>query len=165
MGCGKSSVASVLAGNMGCFYFDLDETIEMEEGRSISEIFEEDGEGAFRALELEYLGRIISDYKDFPTTMILSLGGGTVLTPQCAGIINENAVCVYLKASAAELVRNLEITGIENRPLLKDKESLQEAVESMLRKREPAYEKCADIILPVDGLSPTEIAERIEEEL
>lgn len=165
MGCGKSSVAAVLAGNMGCFYFDLDDTIEMEEGRSIAEIFEEDGQGAFRTLELEYLDRIISDYKDFPATMILSLGGGTVLTPQCAALIKENAVCVYLKASAAEIVKNLEITGIENRPLLKDSGNLQETVESLLRAREAVYEKCADIIIEIDGLSPTEIAERIEEEL
>lgn len=165
MGCGKSSVASILAGNMGCFYFDLDDTIEMEEGRSIPEIFAEDGEGAFRAMELEYLDRIISDYEDFPTTMILSLGGGTVMTPQCAELIRKNATCVYLKASVAQLVENLNIVGVENRPLLSGSENLEDKVKSMLQAREATYEKCADIILPIDGLSPTEIAERIEQEL
>lgn len=165
MGCGKSSVASILAARLGCFYFDLDDTIEMEEGRSISEIFQQDGEGAFRALELEYLDRIISDYEDFPTTMILSLGGGTVMTPQCAEIIRKNATCIYLKASVGQLVENLNIVGVENRPLLCGSEDLEAKVRSMLSAREATYEKCADIVLPIDGLSPTQIAERIEQAL
>ena len=165
MGCGKSSVASILASRLGCFYFDLDDTIEMEEGRSISDIFKEDGEGAFRALELEYLDRIIPDYEDFPTTMVLSLGGGTVMTPACAKLLKENATVVYLKASVAQLVENLEIVGVENRPLLNDSQNMEEKVKELLASREATYEACADIILPIDGLSPQEIAERIEEEL
>ncbi len=165
MGCGKSSVASILAQNMGCFYFDLDDTIEMEEGRSIGEIFEEDGEGAFRALELEYLDRIISDYEDFPTTMILSLGGGTIMTPQCAELIKENATCIYLKASVAQLVANLNIVGTDNRPLLAGSENLEEKVQGMLKNREATYERYADVVIPIDGLSPEQIAERIEEAL
>lgn len=165
MGCGKSSVASLLAQELGCFYFDLDDTIEMEEGRSISDIFQEDGEGAFRAMELEYLDRIISDYKDFPTTMILSLGGGTILQPQCAQLIKENATCIYLKASVKQLVENLNIVGTDNRPLLKEAENLEEKVSQMLAQREECYTKNADIILDIDGLSPQEIAERIAEQL
>lgn len=167
MGCGKSSVASILSGNMSCFYFDLDDTIEMEEGRSIPEIFQEDGEGAFRALELEYLDRIIGDFEAFPTTMILSLGGGTILTPGCAELIRKNATCIYLKASVDQLVENLRIVGVENRPLLSgcSAEQLHEKVAGMLAQREACYEKCADIILDIDGLSPTQIAEKIEEAL
>lgn len=165
MGCGKSSVASLLAQELGCFYFDLDDTIEMEEGRSISDIFQEDGEGAFRAMELEYLDRIISDYMDFPTTMILSLGGGTILQPQCAQLIKENATCIYLKASVKQLVENLNIVGTDNRPLLKEAENLEEKVSQMLAQREECYTKNADIILDIDGLSPQEIAERIAEQL
>lgn len=165
MGCGKSSVASVLAQNMGCFYFDLDDTIEMEEGRSISEIFQEDGEGAFRVMEYEYLDRIISDYEDFPTTMILSLGGGTVLQPTCAKLLKENATCVYLKASVGQLVENLNIVGVENRPLLKEAGDLESKISEMLQQREATYIKTADIILDIDGLSPQEIATKIQEAL
>lgn len=161
MGCGKSSVASLLAQELGCFYFDLDDTIEMEEERSISDIFAEDGEAAFRILEYEYLDRIISDYADFPTTMVLSLGGGTILTPQCAKLIKENATCVYLKASAQQLIENLNIVGVENRPLLSGAENLEEKVNSLLEQREAVYEKCADIILDIDGMSPEEISSAI----
>lgn len=165
MGCGKSSVASLLARQMSCFYFDLDDTIEMEEGRSVSEIFEEGGEAAFRILEYDYLDRIISDYEDFPTTMILSLGGGTIMQPQCAELIKENATNVYLKASVGQLVENLRIVGVENRPLLKDAEDLETKVRTMLEQREATYEKCADIILEIDGLSPEQIAQAIKERL
>lgn len=161
MGCGKSTVASVLAAEMGCFYFDLDDTIEMEEGMSINEIFETRGEAAFRMLELEYLDRIIDDYRDFPTTMVLSLGGGTVTTPQCAELVKKNCTCIYLRASVDELVRNLQIVGTDNRPLLSDATDLRAKVESLMAQRSALYEKCADIILDIDGLSPEEIAEKI----
>lgn len=161
MGCGKSTVASVLAAEMGCFYFDLDDTIEMEEGMSINEIFETRGEAAFRMLELEYLDRIIDDYRDFPTTMVLSLGGGTVTTPQCAELVKKNCTCIYLRASVDELVRNLQIVGTDNRPLLSDATDLRAKVESLMAQRSALYEKCADIILDIDGLSPEEIAEKV----
>lgn len=161
MGCGKSTVASVLAAEMGCFYFDLDDTIEMEEGMSINEIFETRGEAAFRMLELEYLDRIIDDYRDFPTTMVLSLGGGTVTTPQCAELVKKNCTCIYLRASVDELVKNLQIVGTDNRPLLSDATDLRAKVESLMAQRSALYEKCADIILDIDGLSPEEIAEKV----
>lgn len=151
----------MLAAEMGCFYFDLDDTIEMEEGMSINEIFETRGEAAFRMLELEYLDRIIDDYRDFPTTMVLSLGGGTVTTPQCAELVKKNCTCIYLRASVDELVRNLQIVGTDNRPLLSDATDLRAKVESLMAQRSALYEKCADIILDIDGLSPEEIAEKV----
>ncbi|MBQ0096112.1 MAG: hypothetical protein KBS53_00500 [Bacteroidales bacterium] len=161
MGCGKSHVAACIAGKTGGFFFDLDDTIQIGEGLSVSEIFETHGEAAFRLLELEYLDRIICDYAGFPTDMVLSLGGGTILTPQCAELIKKNAVCVYLRASVDELVRNLEITGIEHRPVLAGTDDLHGSVATLLEKRAPIYEKAADIILDVDGLSFDEVADRI----
>ncbi len=161
MGCGKSHVAACLAKKNGCFFFDLDETIQIGEGASVTEIFQTQGEASFRLLELEYLDRIFSDYADFPTDMVLSLGGGTILTPQCADLIKQNAVCVYLRASVDELVKNLEITGIEHRPVLAGTDDLRGSVAALLAERAPIYEKTADIILDVDGLSFDEVADRI----
>lgn len=165
MGCGKSSVAPVLARKLACFYFDLDDTIEMEEGLSIAEIFESDGESAFRLLELEYLDRIISDFEAFPTTMVLSLGGGTVMTRQCAEMVREKTFCVYLKASCDELVGNLQASGTEGRPMLRGEGSLRSKVENLMAQREGAYGKTAHLILDIDGLGPEEIADRIIENL
>jgi len=174
MGCGKSTVARILAAQSGDFYFDLDDTIQIGEGCTISEIFaSEGGEARFRELELEYLGRIIDDYRGFPDRVILSLGGGTVMTPACAELLKKNATIVYLRASVDELVKNLQIVGIENRPLLKtavsgkvsgdsvsdEAQSLKERIAAMMSQRAPVYEKTADIILDIDGLSPEQIAE------
>lgn len=168
MGCGKSSVAAPLARNMGCFYFDLDDTIEMEEGRSIAEIFAEDGEAAFRILEYEYLDRIISDYEDFPTSMVISLGGGTLTTEQCAGLVKKNCTCVYLRASVDTLVENLMITGVEGRPILSgtgtgNESALRSRIEELMSQRSATYERCADIVLDIDGMDPEKIAEKVAE--
>ena len=183
MGCGKSSVASELARLWGGFYFDLDRTIEQEEGRSIAEIFAEEGESGFRIMEYDYLLRIVSDFEDFSSErIVLALGGGTVLTRQCAGILKENAKCVYLRASVDTLVSNLIETGIQDRPLLcgetvgtavddgvaddgatNDKAlTLKREVERLLSERREVYERTADFIIDTDGLSPKEIAEKID---
>ena len=161
MGCGKSHVAAYLAKKMGCFFFDLDDTIQMGEGLSVSEIFSQQGEASFRLLEYEYLDRIISDYRDFPTDMVLSLGGGTILTEQCAALLKKNATCVYLRASVEELVHNLEIVGIENRPLLASTADLKQSVAGLMAQRGPIYEKTADIILDIDGLDFDSVADLI----
>lgn len=165
MGCGKSHVAACLAKKTECFFFDLDDTIQMEEGLSVSEIFAQQGEASFRLLEYEYLDRITSDYRDFPTDIILSLGGGTVLTEQCAALLKKNATCVYLRASIDELVRNLEIVGIENRPLLAGTSDLRQSVADLMAQRSTTYEKTADIVIDVDGLDFDTVADRIIESL
>lgn len=152
MGCGKSHVAACLAQRMGCFFFDLDDTIEMEEGASVSDIFARKGEKAFRELEYKYLGRIFSDYDDFPTDMVLALGGGTVLNTNCTELLKAKATVVYLRESVDELVRNLEITGISHRPLLAGTDNLRKSVQHLLSDRSVIYEKTADIIIDADGL-------------
>ena len=161
MGSGKSHVAACLAKKMECFFFDLDDTIQIGEGLSVSEIFSRQGEASFRLLEYEYLDRIVSDYRDFPTDIILSLGGGTILTEQCAALLKKNATCVYLRASVDELVHNLETAGFENRPLLAGTDDLKQSVAGLMAQRCTIYEKTADIILDVDGLDFDAVADLI----
>lgn len=166
MGCGKSTVAVLLAQG-GFRSFDLDETIESGEGRSIAGIFAEDGETAFRKLEYKYLERIISGSRDSGENLIISLGGGTAISPECRDLIEKNCFCIYLRASVGELVENLKLVGIGKRPLLDgcktDDASLRERVGALLEKRSPIYEKTADAILDIDGLSPESISERIRD--
>lgn len=161
MGSGKSHVAACLAKRMGCFFFDLDDTIELEEGASISEIFARQGEEAFRKMEYKYLERILSDYEDFSADMVLSLGGGTILNEPCAKLLEGKATIVYLRESVDELVRNLITTGIEHRPLLAGATDLRAAVEKLLNQRSSTYEKNADIIIDADGLEFDDVAEKI----
>lgn len=160
MGCGKSTVAQQIAARINCFYFDLDQTIQMGEGRTVSEIFAADGEGGFRILEYEYLSGILEDYRDFPEPVIVSLGGGTVLSDACAKLIKDNAFCIYLKAPDNILSANLRTTGVKDRPLLKE-ESLEQQVRQMMQERGPLYESRADAVLEIGGLTDEEIADKI----
>lgn len=161
MGCGKSSVASCLASLMECPFFDLDDIVRVGEGASVSEIFRNRGEQEFRRLEYEYLERFFALHGGEDSDSVLALGGGTIINPECATLIKENTLCVYLKASVDELVKNLEIAGTSGRPLLAGASDLHGAVSSLLEKRSPIYESCADAVVGTGGLSSMEVARRI----
>ena len=112
MGCGKSSVGRELSGLLSLPFVDLDEYIESREGRSIRDIFEDEGEAAFRKMELESLKEILAQ-----DNIILSLGGGTITTPECADLVSARTFCIYLKASPATLLAHLEHESA-GRPML-----------------------------------------------
>ncbi len=92
MGCGKSSVGRGLSELLGWHLVDLDRMIEDEQGRAIPEIFEVEGEGAFRSMELEALKKIVESSEN----IVLSLGGGTVMTAECAALVREKTYCLNL---------------------------------------------------------------------
>ena len=128
MGCGKSSVGRRLSELLCCPFMDLDSVIEEQDGRSIAEIFASDGEAAFRQMELDALRSIIlgnscesvekqSVPQPHSKALVLSLGGGVVMTPECAELVKENTLCIYLRTSVDTLVERLtdEAAG---RPLL-----------------------------------------------
>ena len=146
MGCGKSSVGRELSRLLSLPFVDLDDYIEEREGRSIRDIFESDGEAAFRKMEMEALTEILfqesssepnqdagepgedSPQTDYPQTkeMILALGGGTLATPECAELVAEHTFCIYLKTSADELFRRLESESA-TRPMLNSNTATSDA--------------------------------------
>ncbi len=161
MGSGKSSVARELAALLCCSYIDLDEYIEKAEGRTISNIFEENGEDTFRAMEVKYLKEVIEKAdKD----LILSLGGGTIMTAECKDMTMKKTKSVYLQAEIGTLMKNLE-NQTESRPMLKGEKGLEARIRELMDKREATYRECAELIVRTDGLNPKEIAEKIKEEL
>lgn len=120
MGCGKSSIGKVLAGMLSGTFIDLDTQVEAISGRKITEIFAEDGEAAFRSLEKNCLTEILAAQAGKPSgkgITVLSLGGGTLTTPECAEMIHRNTFCIYLKAEIDTLLHNLE-GNCEGRPML-----------------------------------------------
>ena len=147
MGCGKSSVGRELSRLLSLPFVDLDDYIEEREGRSIRDIFESDGEAAFRKIELEALTEILfqesssepnqdaagkpgedSPQTDYPQAneMILALGGGTLTTPECEELVAEHTFCIYLKTSADELFRRLESESA-TRPMLNSNTATSDA--------------------------------------
>ena len=170
MGCGKSSIGRKLSELLCCPLIDLDSHIETETGRSIPEIFESDGEGAFRSMEKAALEKVLSTSHGM---MILSLGGGTVMTKECAEMVRGKTICVYLRAGIDTLADHLE-GETSNRPMLSPAKSpdsaqeekaegaiLRERITALMAKRSSTYEGTAHHIIDIDGKQPDEIADDI----
>ena len=151
MGSGKSSVGKELAKLLPSMeLIDLDSYIEAMSDRTIPEIFDTEGEEAFRQMERSALEDIFMTGDLTGASYILSLGGGTVMTEACRRMIRRHTTCFYLKASVETLVRNLE-TWPGDRPMLKGGKSLRSRVEELMATRSPIYEKTAHHIINVDG--------------
>ena len=151
MGSGKSSVGKEISKLLpGMEYIDLDDYIEAMTGMSIPEIFEKQGEAAFRAMEQEALENIFMTNELTGEDCILSLGGGTVTTEACRRMIRRNTTCFYLKASVDALVHNLE-TWPGDRPMLKTGKDLRSRVEELMASRSKLYESTAHHVIDVDS--------------
>ena len=157
MGCGKSSVGRCLSKLLCCHFIDLDEAICIRAGKSIPEIFASEGEAEFRRLEAEALRSILTPSD--AVRMVIALGGGTIMTPECSEIVKEKSVCIYLKASIETLVRHLE-TEASDRPMLQGG-SLRFRIEELMALRSMTYETVAHITIETDGKSIDAIAEEI----
>ena len=187
MGCGKSSVGRKLSQLLCCPFIDLDEVVEARAGKSVSEIFEEDGEAAFRSLELESLKGILCKESarqwtplapshfvgPSPYAGVLALGGGTVMTEECAELVRKNTCCIYLRASVNTLLERLS-SNTSNRPLLtrdphaalqgaqrRGNPSLHSRIDELMSQRSSTYEKTANIIIDTDGKSIEQICSEI----
>ena len=152
MGSGKTTVGKVLADFLGCPFMDLDDLVVKKAGKSIPDIFAQDGEPAFRLLEAQMLRKTVEKYAE--STAVLALGGGAVLAPASAALLRDKTVCIYLRAPLDTLLARLE-GETAGRPLADD------TMASRLASRAPIYEKTAHVIVDTDGLSPDEVADEI----
>ena len=148
----------------GFNFYDLDEYIEVKEGKKVSEIFNENNEVYFRKIENKYL-KEISLLKE---NKIISTGGGTPCFQNNFEIINEssNSTSIYLKANIDVLVNRLKESN-NDRPLishLTDEHKLKEFITKHLFERSYYYEK-SKIKLVTDNLEPSEIVKLITNRL
>ena len=162
MGCGKSSVGRCLSELLCCPFMDLDSVIEEVQGRSIPEIFAADGEVAFRRMEVEALSQIIEDQQLTANydKVVVALGGGAVMTPECAELVREKTHCIYLRASVDTLVSHLE-NEVAGRPMLQGA-SLRARIEELMALRSATYEATAHDVIDTDGKTVEEIAAEIK---
>ena len=152
MGSGKTTVGKVLADFLGCPFMDLDDLIVKKAGKSIPEIFAQDGEPAFRQLEARLLRQTVEKYTE--NTVVLALGGGAVTAPASAALLHEKSVCIYLRATLETLLARLE-GETAGRPLA------DASLADRLAARAPIYEETAHVIIDTDGLTPDEVADEI----
>jgi shikimate kinase len=136
MGVGKSSVGRRLANALSLPFRDTDTEVEAAAGCSISDIFADLGEEAFRDGERRVIARLL----DGPPH-VLATGGGAFMNPQTRALIKSKAVSVWLKADLDVLARR--VSRKDTRPLLVGKEPL-EVLSAQAQARYPAYAE-ADI--------------------
>ena len=153
MGSGKSTIGPLLAGGMDRPFYDLDDLIEEEQGRTISEIFESQGEEHFRKLESD---RLVQNPPSEPCVM--ALGGGTFVSEINREHISKHGISVWLKIPLS-LARG-RCRDSQHRPLARNPEQW----ESLFRRREKIYQ-LADIPLEVEGKSPQQICAEIQSRL
>ena len=159
MGCGKSTIAKLLATNVGLPYLDLDEIIEKRENATIKNLFSEKGELYFRKVEHEILSDLMKNQDGF----ILSLGGGTPCYANNHELLKgENKDAIYLSASIDTLYDRLKNEN-QNRPLIanKSEEEMKEFIAKNLFDRSYYYNQ-AKYKVSVDNKSVGEIVAEIE---
>lgn len=138
MGVGKSSVGRRLANALQLPFRDADTEVETAAGRSISDIFADMGEEAFREGERRVIARLLE-----APPHVLATGGGAFITPETRGLIKAKAVSVWLKADLEVLARR--VSRKDTRPLLTGKDPL-EVLQAQADARYAAYGE-ADVIV------------------
>lgn len=153
MGTGKTTVANILAKQLGWQDINSDEMIETAEGMPISRIFETKGEAYFREVETEALRTVLAGKE-----RIVATGGGAVLKEENRDAMLKGGLVVALKASPDTIISRVREDA--SRPLLAG--NLEERVVSLLKEREHAYD-FAHFIIDTDVLTADQIAGRIKD--
>ena len=151
MGAGKTTVAGLLAERLGTSVRDTDHDVEATAGRPISEIFVDEGEAAFRALERAAVAEAVATHDG-----VLALGGGAVLDPGTREVLAGHDV-VYLRVGLADAVKRVGLGT--SRPLLLG--NVRSRIKTLLDERAPVYESVATLVVDTDGRSPQDVAEEI----
>lgn len=154
-GAGKTTVARLVAANLGWAWIDADALLEERAGRTIRQIFADEGEPTFRDRESAILEEL-SQRKNH----VIATGGGVILREANRLFLKQGTV-IWLKAPADVLWQRLQTdaTTAERRPALAQG-GLAE-IEELLRVRTPLYESCQDFTVDAAKLTPGEIADAI----
>ncbi len=137
-GCGKTTIAKRLAALTGREFIDIDAEIVKVAGKTIPEIFAEEGEDAFRRLETQVTGEVCKK-----SGCIISTGGGVVTRPENRDLVRQNSTVIFIK-------RDLDKLATRGRPL-----SETNSAEALWNARAPMYKAWSDIKMLNMGINPT----------
>lgn len=146
MGAGKSTIGRQLAQQLGMEFFDSDSVIEERAGAEISWIFDIEGEDGFRKRE----ERIINELTQ-KQGIVLSTGGGVVLSKQNRNHLSARGIVIYLRTTVEKQFERTQRD--KKRPLLQGVDDTRQVLENLAVIRNPLYEEIADITLPTDEQS------------
>jgi shikimate kinase len=151
MGAGKSTVGRLLAERWEVPFRDTDADIEAAEGRSVSDIFVDSGEAAFRALERAAVAEALSTHDG-----VLALGGGAVLDPSTRDLLAGHRV-VFLRVGLSDASSRVGL-GV-SRPLLLG--NVRGRIKQLIDERTPVYESVAAHVIDTDGVGVDEVVELV----
>jgi len=156
-GCGKSTAGRLAAQNLSLPFFDSDHEIERASGCTISDIFTDKGEAAFRLLETATLRKLTEEPR-----CLIATGGGCITQPENIDILKRNSTVIYLRATPDKIMAN--IGHNTTRPLLQT-EDKRGAVQRLMDERQPLYEACADVAIDITNLTRADVINRLTEEI
>ena len=154
MGSWKTTVGRILADMMAWKFVDIDELIENEAKISISDIFENYGEGKFRDLEAKVLESALQ-----ADGMIISTGGGTILSDKNRNLMKQYGYVIFLRAKPESLSNRIK--NIAKRPILAQAKDKLQVLKDIWEHRKDHYNSSADLIVDTDTLNPEGVANEI----
>ena len=153
-GSGKTTVGALLAERLGVIFHDADAIIVERAGKSIAEIFTDDGEAAFRTLEEQITAELLA------LPGVLSLGGGAVLSAATRAALRDHRV-VWLRIGLSQSVKRV---GLDTaRPLLLG--NVRGQLLKLLNERAPLYAEVATEVVDTDDTTPAQVVETLLREV
>ena len=160
MGAGKSVLGKALAKKLNWHFVDLDEEIMAFTGKTINEIFADEGEVTFRKIEHRVLKEIVKRNEE---NLVFSLGGGTIISPANRKLLEvKNFKKIYLNVALQQLIERLKMDK-EKRPLLKDipEDDFDSYITALFESRKEHYETYADINFKINSEDFNAVLERL----
>ena len=154
-GSGKTTVGALLARAWAVEARDTDADIVAAQGRSVADLFLEEGEEHFRTLERAAVADALAGHDG-----VLSLGGGAVLDPGTRALLDGRPV-VFLRVGLSDAVKRVGLGS--GRPLLLG--NVRSRIKALLDERTPVYEGVASLVVETDGRTPEDVAREIEKTL
>lgn len=152
MGVGKTTVGRLLAERLGLPFLDSDAQVIENTGMTVPEIFEQQGEAAFRAQESKALREAAAG-----DDAVVAVAGGAVLDPANREVLREAGTVVWLRASVDTMA--LRVGKGHGRPLLDGDPAA--ALAAIYPQREPLYKELADVVVDVDDHRPEAVVDQI----
>jgi len=150
-GAGKSTVGALLADRLGVPLRDTDEDVEAGAGKSVADIFVDDGEQHFRELESGSVAAALSEHDG-----VVSLGGGAVLAESTRKLLADHRV-VFLDVGLAEAASRVGLGSA--RPLLLG--NVRAQLKALLDERRPLYREVAHVVIDTNSRTPEEVADQV----
>ncbi len=150
-GAGKSTVGAILAKKLNLPFIDTDLVIEKEAGKTISDIFVQDGESHFRKVEKDVIAQAVAGDE-----AVISLGGGALMDNETRDLVKQQK-CIWLVAGLTQAVDRVGMN--RNRPLLLG--NVRGQLAELMAAREPLYIECAKHTIDTNKMTANEVAEEI----